>query len=399
MAWEVKKLGDVCEIINGGTPKTSNKDYWDGDILWITPKDLGKLTTRYVDDTPRKLTEFGLKKSSAKIIKTNSIILSTRAPIGHLAINKKEMATNQGCRGIIPHNELDTLYLYYFLSTSIELLNKLGTGTTFKELSTKALGSIEISVPPLPIQKRIVAILDEAFEKISKAKENSEQNLKNSKEVFESYLQSVFEKKGEGWEEKQLKEICEKITDGSHNPPKGIDYSEYIMLSSKNVFNDFINANSPRYLKKEDYESENKRTEVKAGDILLTIVGTIGRVAVVSSELDKFTLQRSVAVLKNKKEIVDSRFLMFLLQSIFEEITEKSRGVAQKGLYLNQIRNLIILLPSIQEQKQIVSKLDSLSEQTKQLESIYTEKLSSLEELKQSILQKAFKGELTEVSV
>ena len=114
------------------------------------------------------------------------------------------MATNQGCRGIIPSTAIDTHYLYYFLSKSVELLNELGTGATFRELSTKALSSIEIPLPPLPEQKRIVAILDKAFAAIAKAKANAEQNLKNAKELFESYLQGVFENKGEGWEEKAL---------------------------------------------------------------------------------------------------------------------------------------------------------------------------------------------------
>lgn len=113
--WEIKKLGEVSEILNGGTPKTSIAEYWDGDIHWITPADLGKLKKPTVDDTPRKITRLGLEKSSAKLFPENSIILSTRAPIGHLAINEVPMSTNQGCRGIVPSKKLETWYLYYFL--------------------------------------------------------------------------------------------------------------------------------------------------------------------------------------------------------------------------------------------------------------------------------------------
>lgn len=104
--WEIKKLGEVCEILNGGTPKTNIAEYWDGDIHWITPADLGKLKKPTVDDTPRKITRLGLEKSSAKLFPKNSIILSTRAPIGHLAINEVPMSTNQGCRGIVPSKNL-----------------------------------------------------------------------------------------------------------------------------------------------------------------------------------------------------------------------------------------------------------------------------------------------------
>jgi len=99
--WQTKKLGEVCEIVNGGTPKTNILKYWGGNILWITPKDLGKLDSFFVTETTRKITESGLKNSSAKILPVDSIILSTRAPIGYLAINKKKISTNQGCKGFL----------------------------------------------------------------------------------------------------------------------------------------------------------------------------------------------------------------------------------------------------------------------------------------------------------
>ena len=159
--WETSQIGDVAKIINGGTPKSNVAEFWDGDVLWITPKDMGKLTDVYVGDTSRKITEAGLAKSSAKIIPANSVILSTRAPIGHLAINTEPMATNQGCRGLVPSGRMLTKFLFYFLSANVRRLDDLGTGTTFKELAKSALAGVEIPLPPLPEQKRIVAILDE----------------------------------------------------------------------------------------------------------------------------------------------------------------------------------------------------------------------------------------------
>ena len=108
--WEVKQLGEVSEIINGGTPDTKVERFWDGNKLWITPKDMGQLTKIYVDDTLRKISEEGLKYSSAKMLPVNSVILSSRAPIGHLAINTREIATNQGCKGIVPKKQLSSLF-------------------------------------------------------------------------------------------------------------------------------------------------------------------------------------------------------------------------------------------------------------------------------------------------
>lgn len=165
-----------------------------------------------------------------------------------------------------------------------------------------------------------------------------------------------------GWQRMRLGDLCKKITDGSHNPPKGIQSSEYLMLSSKNIFDDRIILDDPRYLSEADFRIENKRTDIEAGDVLLTIVGTVGRVAVVPDNLPKFTLQRSVAVLKNKRDAISSRFLMRSLQNILDELTENARGVAQKGLYLGQIQNLEILIPPLPEQQRIVTILDQAFE-------------------------------------
>ncbi|NAS19621.1 restriction endonuclease subunit S [Clostridium butyricum] len=156
----------------------------------------------------------------------------------------------------------------------------------------------------------------------------------------------------------KLKEICNKITDGSHNPPKGVETSEYLMLSSKNINNDLITYSDPRYLQKDMFELENKRTNIERGDILLTIVGTVGRCAVYDSD-EKVVFQRSVAVIKPNKEIVDSRFLMYKLISMTNYFEKEARGVAQKGIYLKQLADIEIKLPNLEMQKKIVYTLDS----------------------------------------
>jgi predicted nucleotidyltransferase len=124
--WEIKKLGEVCEIVNGGTPKTGVEEYWNGKHLWITPAEMGKRQSPYVEVTARKLSDSGLKNSSAQLLPTNSVILSSRAPIGHLVINTKPMATNQGCKGLVPSPKIDYKYLYHFLFSNVDLLNALG---------------------------------------------------------------------------------------------------------------------------------------------------------------------------------------------------------------------------------------------------------------------------------
>jgi type I restriction enzyme, S subunit len=160
------------------------------------------------------------------------------------------------------------------------------------------------------------------------------------------------------WETVELGEVCSSITDGSHNPPKGVEASSYLMLSSKNIFNNQINYLSPRYLREADFVRENKRTNVELDDVLLTIVGTIGRCAVVTN-LDKpFTLQRSVAVLKPNKETSVPRYLMYVLISLSGFLNSLAHGVAQKGIYLGTLSKIRIPLPPLEEQQRIVEVLD-----------------------------------------
>jgi type I restriction enzyme S subunit len=190
--WEEKKLGEVCKIFNGGTPDTKVKEYWGGDNLWITPKDMGKLNSIYVEETNRKITDSGLKNSSAKILPQNSVILSSRAPIGHLAINTKPMSTNQGCKGIIPNKRLNSLFLYYFLKNSFQLLNELGSGTTFKELSTIKLSDVKISLPSISEQQKIVKRLDALSAETKRLEAIYQQKLLNLEEFKKSLLQKAF---------------------------------------------------------------------------------------------------------------------------------------------------------------------------------------------------------------
>ena len=162
--WETKTIGDVCDVMNGGTPKTGVPEYWDGNHRWITPAEMGKRLSPYVSDTERTITDLGLRNSSAQMLPPHSVILSSRAPIGYLVINTEPMATNQGCKGLIPGGHLHHKFLYYYLSSIVDLLNSLGTGATFKELSGGKLKEVPVVVAPLLEQQQIVAKLDDLRE-------------------------------------------------------------------------------------------------------------------------------------------------------------------------------------------------------------------------------------------
>ena len=159
----------------------------------------------------------------------------------------------------------------------------------------------------------------------------------------------------------KIKDICTSVTDGSHNPPQGIEKSEYMMLSSKNIFDDEITFDEPRFLSEKDFEREHKRTQIAVGDVLLTIVGTVGRTAVVDEDMPAFALQRSVAVLHPKNDVCLPRFLMYALRGKRTYIENRAKGVAQKGIYLKEVSDIDIYIPDISNHEIIINKLDKVN--------------------------------------
>lgn len=151
------KLKEISEIVCGGTPSTKNPTYWNGAILWVTPKDLSILNgAKYIDKTSQTISEEGIKNSSAKIVPANSVILSTRAPVGYVGISTFPMATNQGIKSIIVNKKLaDAEYVYYLLLTQTKNLEMKASGSTFKELSTDSLKNYEIDLPSIDYQHSI----------------------------------------------------------------------------------------------------------------------------------------------------------------------------------------------------------------------------------------------------
>ena len=380
--WDLKTIADTTKIVAGGTPKTKIKEYWGGNVAWITPADLGKLTTREVNLTRRTITSDGLQKSSAKLFPANSVILSSRAPIGHLAINTIPMATNQGCRGIVPNKNLDTIFLYYFLKSNVKLLNELGTGTTFKELSTKNLGFVKIPIPPLEEQKQIVAILDEAFKAIDQAKANIEKNIKNAKELFQSKREELFKfayTRGNK-ESEILKNLC-TIKTGKLNANAMVENGKYPFFTcSREVFSIDTYAF--------DTEAVLLAGNNASGDFNVKL------------HKGKFNAyQRTYVIIINDQKVLNYSFLKHKLEHNLQAFKRQSVGANTRFLKIGMINNLEIPLPPVNIQIELCKNLDSIADELSALVSYYEKKSTSIEELKKSILQKAFAGELTNKTV
>lgn len=291
---------------------------------------------------------------------------------------------------------LDFVFLHRFLyfayvSGATEQMQSHSTG--IRNLKFDEYKKIEISYPPLPEQKRIVAILDEAFAAIDQAKANTQKNLQNAKDLFESYLQNVFAEKGEDWEEKRLADITE-VKDGTHDSPKYIK-DGIPFVTQKNIRESGLTLEDTNFITREDHDKFYKRSNVAYGDILISMIGANRGMSCIVDDKRVFSI-KNVGLIKKCESINQGYLLHFLKSPIAKEyVAESSNGGAQEFVGLTALRNFPILVAPKKIQSTIVSKLNELSIETKKLESIYKQKLNDLEELRKSILQKAFAGELT----
>jgi len=403
MVWQTKKLDEVCDIFNG---------LWTGkkppyiDVAVIRNTNFTK--DGFLDDSNIANLRVEVKQYKNRKLKFGDLILEKsgggpKQPVGRIIIfDKKDgeysFSNFTSAVRIKDEKELDYNFLHRFLyfqyiSGITETMQRRSTG--IRNLQLKEYKGIKIPLPLLPEQLRIVKILDEVFADVARAKTNAEKNLQNSKELFESYLQSVFANPRKDWEEKSLEEL------GRITSSKRIYKKEYIktgipfyrIKEIKELAND-KGISLELFISKKRYNEIKKTFGVPlVGDVLMTAVGTIGEIYVINNKDEFYFKDGNILWFKNFKSI-DSYFLKYVLMSFVEQIKKLSKGSAYNALTIEKIKKHKIFIPKLREQKSIVKKLDVLSEKTKKLEKIYQQKIADLEELKKSILKKAFSEEL-----
>ncbi len=392
--WEIKKLGDVLTIERGGSPRPIKKYLTDSSegINWIKISD-ATASNKYIYETKEKITREGLHKT--RMVHEGDFLLSNSMSFGRPYIMRTSGCIHDGWLVLKQEGEkvFEIEYLYYLLSSPylFEQFESLAAGSTVRNLNIRLVSSVEVPVPPLPEQQRIVSILDKCFSAIERSRNNAEQNLKNAKELFESYLQGVFEKKGNGWEEKKLGEVYD-VRDGTHDSPKYHNQG-YPLVTSKNLKNHKLTFDNIKFISETDYLNINKRSKVDVGDVLFAMIGTIGNPVVIEDEPNYAIKNVALFKVGNNQ---NSYFLKYFLDSkqTIEKMMRDAKGTTQKFVGLGYLRSFPILVPPLKEQQTIVRQLDALRIETQKLESIYQKKILLLEELKKSILQKAFSGEL-----
>lgn len=399
--WQTERLGDICEIINGSTPLRSNESFWNnGTVPWFTIDDIRE-QGRIIQYTNQKITEKALGKISARLLPPESILLCCTASVGEYAFTKIPLTTNQQFNGLVIKDKklLNPTYLFYFSSTLKNRLLGLSGKTTIDFIPISRLKEIEIPFPELSEQKRIVEILEETFENIEKAKESLEKNLQNSKELLESYLQNLFASPGQNWDNQKLidifaikpskKEAKEKLTDN--------DLVSFVPMEDMQIMSKEFICSKERTLK----EVSGSYTYFANEDVLLAKITPCfenGKLGIARNLKNGIGFGSSEYIVFRSNGAVIPDYLYYFLaraQFIKEGAKRMSGAVGHKRVSKEFIEESVLSFPkSIIEQQAIVKKLDALSLEIKKLEAIYEKKLFALEELKKSILKKAFSGQL-----
>ncbi|MCY3792364.1 MAG: restriction endonuclease subunit S, partial [Gemmatimonadetes bacterium] len=279
--WRDTTLGDIAEIVSGATPKTSVEQYWGGGVPWVTPTDLSGLGGMYIDSTARTLTTAGLKSCASSILPAHSVLLSSRAPIGLVAINTVPMATNQGFKSLVPdHSQVDSKFLYWWLRRYRVQLEARGNGATFKEVSKRVVSSVPISLPPIEEQRRIAVVLDTAEELRAKRR----QALAKLDSLMQSIFIDMLGYSGQDtWRTSPVAELAAHERGSIRTGPFGsqllheefLDDGPVAVLGIDNAVKNRFLWGERRFITNEKYE-DLKRYTVRSGDVLVTIMGTCG---------------------------------------------------------------------------------------------------------------------------
>ena len=361
--WEVKKLGEVCDIISGSTPKTNNPQYWDGDYYWVTPAELdGK---KWISSTERTITDMGVKSAHLQLLPSGTVLLSSRAPIGKIAITTCPMYCNQGFKNLVCKNVILNEFVYWFLFFSTEYLKSLGTGATFKEISKKVVEQVDVPVPPLSEQSRIVEELD----LLSNIIEKKRQQLSELDNLAQSIFYDMFGDpvtNEKGWEVKPLKDNVYEMFLGPFGSALKVDsYVEkenaYCMVyEQKHAIQGTLDILT-HYINKDKYDSL-KRFAVKPGDFIMSCRGTIGKLYQLPIDAPLGIIHPSLMKIRIKDNIYHSLYFKYMLVKIVANESTNGNCV-QMAITAKELGNRRLPLPPLSLQQLFAKKIEAIEKQ------------------------------------
>ncbi len=375
MSWKTVAIGDVCELYQ---PQT------------ITTKDLlvdGKYPVYGANGIIGRYDKYNHEESQL-------LVTCRGATCGSVNVSQPFSWINGNAMVVKPKiKEIDIRFIEYFFRGAVDLTKAI-TGAAQPQITRQSLSPIKFSYPSLSTQEKIVVKLDAIFTEIDKATAAAEANAKNAEALFQSYLRQVFERGGENWITSSLKDVCEKITDGTHQTPTYFD-DGVIFLSSKNVTSGKIDWDKVKYIDNKQHIEMSKRVSPKVGDVLLAKNGTTGVAAIVDRDV-VFDIYVSLALLRAKEQILPKFLLYFVNSPVAKnQFNSRLKGIGVPNLHLQEIREVLINFPkSLDEQKDLIKQIETFWNITTTQGIRYKNKKEEISILKQSILKQAFAGEL-----
>ena len=359
--WRTVKLGDVCKIVNGSTPSRKEDSFWeDGDISWFTIDDMRE-QGRDIFTTAQHVTQRAVEEKKVKLVPENSVLLCCTASIGEAAIARKAMATNQQFNSLTPlKNDLSCEYLYYVATTLKDKLLRVSGSTTISFVSMGKLKEVEIQVPPLAEQQRIVSKLDAAFAEIDKAIELAEVKNAELEKLKANVLKNLLS--GGDWQTVKLKDICSVFADGDWIETKHQSLGGIRLIQTGNVkIGNFADRkDKARYISEETFNQLNC-TAVREGDLLVSrLPEPVGRACMIPKLKAKAVTAVDCTIIRTK-EFVLPTFLNYYMQSprYFSAVQEKVTGATRQRISRKNLGEIDIQVPTLAEQQRIVAKLDA----------------------------------------
>jgi type I restriction enzyme S subunit len=397
--WITTTLGECCDIVSGGTPRRACAEYWDGTVPWVTPKDISDIDNPVFVDPPERITELGLRMSSAALLPEGAILFSSRAPIGLVAIAGQPMATNQGFKSLVPRSCLYSGFLYYAIKRKVPEIAARGNGATFKEVSKSVMSEIQIAFPKkIDEQRRIAAILDKADD----IRRKREQSLTLADDFLRScYVHLVGYRHPEfgNWRPHKIENLAAPHKGAMRTGPFGSDlrHSEFTdhgiaVLGIDNAVNNHFEWDERRYISEEKYNNL-RRYRVFPKDVIITIMGTTGRSAMVPDDIQEAITTKHLATITCDETKILPQVLSFAIHSdplLIRQIQRANKGAIMAGLNLGIIKSLEINLPPLRLQEKFAHILASISAMRDELSA--PEKNGAV--LFESLSQRAFRGEL-----
>ena len=380
---EKLKLGQLAEIVSGSTPRTNVKEYWDGNILWITPAEIQE-DDYYILDTQRKITQLAVEKTNLRILPKGTVLLSSRAPIGKVAICDNEMYCNQGFKNIICSEKLNNRYVYYYLKYNVEYIKSLGRGATFKEISKGIVENLEIPFIDKQKQIEVANKLDKITEIIKIRKEQ----IKYFEEIIKSQFVEMFENENKYV---NLEDVCVFI-----NGDRGKNYPSADKISKDPSGIPFINAglliNNTVDWKNMNYISEDTYNKLGSGkiqkeDILYCLRGSLGKHSIIDFD-GKGAIASSLVILRADKSKIQPDFLLIQLgmDEILRQQNQANNGSSQPNLSAGSVKKYIIKLPSLELQNKFAEFVKQIDKQKFEIEN----SLKEMQELYESLMEKYF---------